>query len=371
MYFFSLFLFILGCQSNRAIAPNYQKMPFGFNTCEVSWGPMQKQVNEADMIALATAANSIGFTHNGVSESSGGSPAALGQLILGAYPSECRSPIAESWPLFLDVNRVDVSKKQVSGVSAPPVASEKKEATPEPLPINLKNVNLHVIQGRSIYLGFFGEAYHRQGEMDGLSPLSVTAEELAKHGISDQKWWLLPKVGPPVRAKIIGYSWRLVEVCGEAALGMYVELDTQSDSSFILAIDGTPPEFWFQDIPAPKITEQEARTKIQKQYPNLNPEDIQLYFVQDGWKGWLRSGLKSKETEDPCEASIIQYQTVQVSDAGTISIGSMESFTEDRQPVIHAYRDLDGDGNAEYVLTNCSFEWSFGISNGDTCCGGC
>lgn len=73
--------------------PSYSRMDFGFNKCDVSWGPLQENVDEADMIQLATEAGANGFTyHEGLG---------YGKLLIGNYPMDCKSPTSESWPLYL------------------------------------------------------------------------------------------------------------------------------------------------------------------------------------------------------------------------------------------------------------------------------
>ncbi|WP_163835628.1 hypothetical protein [Spartinivicinus ruber] len=71
----------------------YKQMSFGFNRCDVQWGPLQRNVSEADMIKLAEAANAEGFTYH--------SSLKYGKVLVGAYPMDCQSPANESWPLYL------------------------------------------------------------------------------------------------------------------------------------------------------------------------------------------------------------------------------------------------------------------------------
>ena len=71
----------------------YEKMDFGFNGCEVKWGPLQSGVSEADMVRLATETNAAGFTYQPSLK--------YGHVLVGAYPKECKSSANESWPLYL------------------------------------------------------------------------------------------------------------------------------------------------------------------------------------------------------------------------------------------------------------------------------
>jgi len=72
---------------------SYKKMNFGFNGCKVSWGALQYNVNEADMVKLATKAKANGFTYTPYYN--------YGQLLIGDYPMSCKSPANLSWPLYL------------------------------------------------------------------------------------------------------------------------------------------------------------------------------------------------------------------------------------------------------------------------------
>ncbi|WP_157369038.1 hypothetical protein [Algicola sagamiensis] len=73
---------------------DYKKMDFGFNRCNVSWGPLQRRTTEANMIALAEAADAEGFTFHPSLK--------YGRVLVGEYPADCQSPSNESWPLYLD-----------------------------------------------------------------------------------------------------------------------------------------------------------------------------------------------------------------------------------------------------------------------------
>lgn len=71
----------------------YQQMNYGFNGCSVQWGPLQTNVSEAQMEALANAANAGGFTYQ-VS-------LLYGRVLVGLYPAGCQSSPNLSWPLYL------------------------------------------------------------------------------------------------------------------------------------------------------------------------------------------------------------------------------------------------------------------------------
>jgi hypothetical protein len=71
----------------------YKKMDFGFNNCKVTWGPMQHNVTEADMVKLANDANANGFTYQPELK--------YGALLVGNYPEGCHSPANQSWPFYL------------------------------------------------------------------------------------------------------------------------------------------------------------------------------------------------------------------------------------------------------------------------------
>jgi hypothetical protein len=74
----------------------YQKMDFGFNKCNVEFGELKRGVSETDMKRLATDAGAEGFTYQPMLK--------FGKLIIGAYPTGCKSPSNLSWPLYLKIH---------------------------------------------------------------------------------------------------------------------------------------------------------------------------------------------------------------------------------------------------------------------------
>jgi TIR domain-containing protein len=77
----------------EAAGARYRRMDFGFNGCGAKFGQLLRGVTEEEMIKRASAANSSGFTFH---------PAlGYGELLLGEYPKDCRSPSNLSWPLYL------------------------------------------------------------------------------------------------------------------------------------------------------------------------------------------------------------------------------------------------------------------------------
>jgi len=75
---------------------SYRRMDFGFNGCDVQFGELKIGVSEADMVRLAVAASAKGFTYH--------PSLRYGKLIIGDYPEACRSPVNQSWPLYLKVD---------------------------------------------------------------------------------------------------------------------------------------------------------------------------------------------------------------------------------------------------------------------------
>ena len=71
----------------------YEKMNFGYNNCNVNWGPLQTDVSEADMVKLANKVNAKGFTYHPTLK--------YGKVMIGDYPKGCESPANESWSLYL------------------------------------------------------------------------------------------------------------------------------------------------------------------------------------------------------------------------------------------------------------------------------
>ncbi|MFN7910753.1 MAG: papain-like cysteine protease family protein [Bacteroidota bacterium] len=80
--------------------PTYQQMPFGFNGCNVNFGPIMKNVSLQNMIDAAISAKSLGFAYC--------PPIQYGCLIIGDYPNACTSSPALSWQLFLKTNQLNV-----------------------------------------------------------------------------------------------------------------------------------------------------------------------------------------------------------------------------------------------------------------------
>jgi len=85
--------------SSVAYANTYTKMDFGFNGCNVQWGPLHTDVNEAEMVNLATKADANGFTYH--------PSLRYGKVMVGDYPKGCESPANKSWPLYLRGGSMD------------------------------------------------------------------------------------------------------------------------------------------------------------------------------------------------------------------------------------------------------------------------
>jgi len=71
----------------------YAEVPYGFNGCKVDFGPLQRNVNVADMIKLAAKAGADGFTYQ--------SSLRYGNVLKKPYDRACQSPPNQSWPLYL------------------------------------------------------------------------------------------------------------------------------------------------------------------------------------------------------------------------------------------------------------------------------
>ncbi len=72
---------------------DYALQDFGFNGCDVTFGPLMEDTDEDAMVLAARLANAVGFTyHQGL---------AFGKVIVGPYPAGCKSPSSLSWPLYL------------------------------------------------------------------------------------------------------------------------------------------------------------------------------------------------------------------------------------------------------------------------------
>ena len=77
---------------------SYEKMEYGFNECEVSFGEQKKNVTEKGMVRWALSKGAKGFTMHPSFK--------YGALMLGEYPHPCKSPSSESWPLYLQSKQI-------------------------------------------------------------------------------------------------------------------------------------------------------------------------------------------------------------------------------------------------------------------------
>ncbi len=95
---------VSGAQSTSGASPGpvpvYQQMPFGFDGCAISFGPLQQGVTLQNMIDMAMAAKSLGFTFQPTLQ--------YGYLMTGDYPNACTSSPGLSWPIFLKSNQLPV-----------------------------------------------------------------------------------------------------------------------------------------------------------------------------------------------------------------------------------------------------------------------
>lgn len=72
---------------------DYARQDFGFDGCDVTFGPLMTDTDEDAMIMAARLANAIGFAFQ--------PSLAYGSLITGDYPLGCKSAPGGSWPLYL------------------------------------------------------------------------------------------------------------------------------------------------------------------------------------------------------------------------------------------------------------------------------
>jgi len=98
----------------------YTKMDFGYNGCDVTFGPLQENVSEESMATLASATNANGFTYTPVYN--------YGYVLIGQYPANCKSPANQSWPLYLKTNSSAPVVTQISTLKAPAPPSGMKIA---------------------------------------------------------------------------------------------------------------------------------------------------------------------------------------------------------------------------------------------------
>lgn len=96
---FSLCLASAACVTVGAIAalaqdgPDYVEQDFGYDGCDVEWGPLYGDPSVEDMEELATEEASLGFTIH--------ADGTFGKLLIGDFPPDCRAPKNLSWPLYL------------------------------------------------------------------------------------------------------------------------------------------------------------------------------------------------------------------------------------------------------------------------------
>lgn len=104
--------------SNAWADSNYSKMDFGFNGCDIRFGPIQRNVTEDSMAKMAAATNANGFTYTPVYN--------YGAVLIGQYPMNCKSPANQSWPLYLKTDSTIPEVTQLSTQKAPTPPSGMK-----------------------------------------------------------------------------------------------------------------------------------------------------------------------------------------------------------------------------------------------------
>ncbi len=71
----------------------YTRVDYGFDGCDVNFGPLMTNTTEFAMFRAAREAGAEGFTFH--------PDLAFGKVMVGAYPAGCSSPANMSWPLYL------------------------------------------------------------------------------------------------------------------------------------------------------------------------------------------------------------------------------------------------------------------------------
>ena len=92
-----------GCKSDKSLSwplylakgaeANYVEQSYGFNGCPVKFGPLIRNTNRTAMNIAAKAAGAKGYTFKDSLQ--------YGEVMIGDYPSGCKSSKSLSWPLYL------------------------------------------------------------------------------------------------------------------------------------------------------------------------------------------------------------------------------------------------------------------------------
>lgn len=72
---------------------DYKRQDFGFDGCDVTFGPLITDTNRTAMNVTANEAGAVGYTFQ--------QELKYGKILIGSYPSGCKSPSGMSWPLYL------------------------------------------------------------------------------------------------------------------------------------------------------------------------------------------------------------------------------------------------------------------------------
>lgn len=93
----------LGCRADPSLSwplylaegsqAQYAKADFGYDGCNVNFGPLMENTTRELMNVAATQAGATAFTFKDT--------LGYGKLVIGAFPPNCHSDPSMSWPLFL------------------------------------------------------------------------------------------------------------------------------------------------------------------------------------------------------------------------------------------------------------------------------
>ena len=269
-----------------------------------------------------------------------------------------------------------------------PVAPQKEEQQETVSPPELKTMKLYNVVDGYVYLPLLSPGNTTASGDSVFTPTLLTEQELVQFEIPEPKeWWLLPAVGPPVRSANPVYYRKWVEVCGEAYFGLYLKLDNGLEAAeYIIALEGEPPPSWFVPPSPPQMTQSEAIALIEQKYPESGA--IHLHPVADGWKGWINWPAPASDTaEDTAEETTVvdtgeyyeeygmeiqeYHKDVHVTNDRKVTLGETCEYVGSESPSIRYFRDLNGDGDSEYLSSGCGDVWNFGLESSDVCCFGC
>lgn len=199
-----------------------------------------------------------------------------------------------------------------------------------------------------------------EGELHRERPRTLTAAERRRLTLSsDESWWVLPDVGPAVRARVQEHRMDTINPCdGDHTVLSWLSAPLPADRIGVAATLGTPPESWSEAVEPPRRSRAEANALIRQALDALGETAgatprISLMPEPGGWAVTAIWDLPEARHKD-CGVIPCGFQVVRLSlaDSGAVAeTGRREVF--DLFPVRPvARRDVDGDGEPDLIETD-------------------